>query len=60
MTIDHAPTIRAFVEERLNQLRARTSYYEGKENVIEELENVLTLIDGLNKQNELLTKALGI
>ena len=60
MIIDNAPAIRAFVEERLKQLRSRTSYYEGRENAIQELEDILTLIDGLSKQNELQTKALRI
>jgi hypothetical protein len=60
MTIDYTPAIRAFVEERIRHLRAVTNFIEGRENMIDELELILKLCDGLTKQNELLTKALGI
>ena len=63
MTIDNTPAIRAFVEERIKKLTPKVEGLPPKsENMtaLDELEMILTLCDGLTKQNELLTKALKI
>ena len=55
MTIDNTPAIRAFVEERLRQIKSRGVTLDNES--VRELEMVLTLCDGLTKQNELLARA---
>jgi hypothetical protein len=59
MNIDNTPAIRAFVEERIETYNRSRNDNSGKE-VIRELNLIVTLCEGLTKQNELLTKALGI
>jgi hypothetical protein len=59
MTIDNTPSIRAFVEERI-KLAAKNEFTVRRDAVTDELKLILTLCDGLTKQNELLTKALKV
>jgi hypothetical protein len=61
MNIDNTPAIRAFAEARIESLKSENPQ-PGSENAgrLDELEMILTLCDGLQKQNELITKAIGL
>lgn len=58
MIIDNTPAIRAFVVERIRMCKdpARDGSIIADLAVVRELEMILTLCDGLTKQNEMLTK----
>jgi hypothetical protein len=50
MTIDNTPAIKAFVQERMKTVDLFSAF--------EELRMIVTLCDGLTKQNEMLASAL--
>jgi hypothetical protein len=61
MTIDNSPAIRAFCQARIEQLKAPQGSFQADEHAAErrdELQMIVTLIDGLEKQNELLSDAM--
>ncbi len=60
MKIDNTPAIRAFAQERIKQFESAPIQSLATKARVDELKMIVTLCDGLEKQSELLTKALGL
>lgn len=60
MTIDNAPAIKAYCQERIRSLKRDFPEGSNRDNLVAELQQVIVLVDGLEKQAELLNKALGV
>lgn len=59
MTIDNTPAIRAFVQERINATKCNPFLMPAERAIcIRELEMVVNLCDGLQKQNELIGNSM--
>jgi len=58
MIIDHLPGIRAFAEQRKLQLESRFTVDREAAARIDELNMIIVLCDGLEKQNELFSAAM--
>lgn len=60
MTIDNTPAIKAFVSERMKYISATEDSQPESKARLDELNMVLTLCEGLERQNRMLEKALGL
>lgn len=60
MTIDNGPAIKAYCQERIRSLNRDLPKGSNRDNLVAELQQVIVLVDGLEKQAELLNKALRV